>query len=312
VRLFFATDIHGSESCYRKFLNAGAFYDVTLLVLGGDIVGKMLIPITKNGPGSYSARYGEKVYQDLGSSGLAELTGEIRRSGHYYVVADTESLAELADEEELDRVFRRVVCESISEWVTLAEERLRDSGRRMFVAPGNDDFFDIDAALQSSDIVEFAEARCISIDGFDMITTGFSNPTPWETDRELPEVELKQRIERMAKDARPAAELVAVLHAPPYNSVIDSAPALDDRLRPSVGASGIEMAPVGSTAVRQFIEERQPLLSLHGHVHEGKGTAQIGRTLSINPGSEYTQGVLSGVLIELGQHEVLSHQFVTG
>jgi len=312
LRLFFATDIHGSDTCFRKFLNSGAFFDISLLVLGGDIVGKMLIPITKHAGGAYSARYGEHVYEDLTAGGLAELTADIRRSGHYYVVGDADALAELEDEQKRDRVFRQVVCESITDWVALAEERLRGSGRRLFVAPGNDDFFDIDTSLRGSDVVEFAEGRCISVDGYEMITTGFSNPTPWETDRELPEPQLREKIEAMARDARPDAELVAVLHAPPYNTAIDSAPSLDEELRMSVGAGGVQMAPVGSTAVREFIEHGQPLLSLHGHVHEGKGVAQIGRTLCINPGSEYTQGVLSGALIELGEHEILSHQFVTG
>jgi len=312
LRLFFATDIHGSESCFRKFLNAGAFYDVSVLVLGGDIVGKMLIPITRHPSGEYSARYGEHVYEDLGDQGLTELTEQIRRSGHYYLVADADTLAEVADEGQRDRVFRSAVCESIAGWVALAEERLRGTGRRLFVAPGNDDFFEIDAALKGSEVVEFAEARCIAVDGYDMITTGYSNPTPWDTDRELPEPQLRERIEAMAADARPDVELIAVLHPPPYNTALDSAPALDEELRPSVGAGGIQMAPVGSTAVRGFIEERQPLVSLHGHVHEGKGVAQIGRTLCINPGSEYTQGVLSGAIIELGAHEVLSHQFIAG
>jgi uncharacterized protein len=312
LRLFFATDIHGSESCFRKFLNAGAFYDVSVLILGGDIVGKLLIPITDHGSGCYSAHYGEHRYDDLDAKGLERLTAEIRRSGHYYLVAGPETLAELEDEHERDRVFRQVVCKSIADWVELAEERLRGTGRRVFVAPGNDDFFDIDAALQGSDVVEFAEARCVSVDGFDMITTGFSNPTPWETDRELPEPDLRARIEAMARDARSGAELIAVLHAPPINTSLDQAPALNADFRPAVGAGGLQMAAVGSTAVREFIEEHQPLVSLHGHVHEGKGVAQIGRTLCINPGSEYTQGVLSGALVELGDHEVLSHQFVTG
>jgi Icc-related predicted phosphoesterase len=312
TRVFFATDIHGSEACFRKFLNAGSFYNTDVLILGGDIVGKMLIPITTNGDGRFSTRYGEHVYEGVGQGALAEITADIRRGGHYYVVGDEEALSQLEDEGHRDRIFRDVVYKSISDWVTLAEERLRGTGRRMFVAPGNDDFFEIDNALSGSDVVEFAEARCIAINGFDMITTGYSNPTPWRTDRELPEAELKARIETMAHEARREAELVAVLHAPPYNTAIDRAPALDDELRPSIDATGIRMAPVGSTAVREFIEEHQPLLALHGHVHEGKGIAQIGRTACINPGSEYTQGILSGVIVELGEKELISHQFVAG
>jgi Icc-related predicted phosphoesterase len=313
TRVFFATDIHGSEVCFRKFINAGEFYDVSLLVLGGDVVGKMLVPILEKSADSYSAAYGEKVFDDINRAELEELQKSIRRSGHYYVVGDQDEIAQLAsDEEYRDLVFRRVVCESIEQWVELAEERLVGSGRRCLVAPGNDDFFDIDNALRASDLIEFAEDECISVNGYDVITTGYSNETPWQTDRELSESELKAKIERMAAKARPEAELIAVLHAPPFGTGIDEAPALDDELTPSVGVSGMETAPVGSTAVREFIEERQPLLSLHGHVHEGKGVAKLGRTLCINPGSEYTEGTLSGVVLELGEHNVLSHQLVTG
>lgn len=312
LRVFFATDVHGSETCFRKFINAGAFYDVSLLVLGGDMVGKLLIPITKAADGSYSASYGDHTYDDLGPRGLEELKAEIRRGGHYHYIGDVSAIEALADPAHCDRVFRRVVCESMAAWVALAEERLRGTRRRMFVAPGNDDFFEIDPVLKDSDVVEFVEGRCVQVNGFDVITTGFSNPTPWETDRELPEPKLLELLDRMAAGRRPDAELVAVFHAPPHNTGIDDAPALDEEFRPSVSAAGLEMAPVGSTAVRDFIQAHQPLCSLHGHVHEGRGVAQLGRTVCINPGSEYTQGVLSGCIIELGEHRVISHQFVTG
>ncbi len=312
LRVFFATDVHGSETCFRKFINAGAFYGVSLLVLGGDMVGKLLIPITRTGGGGYSARYGDHVYDDLGLGGLEELKAEIRRGGHYYYVGDSSAIEALAEPAHCDQVFRKVVCESMAGWVGLAEERLRGTGRRMFVAPGNDDFFEIDPVLKASDVVEFVEGECVQVDGFDVITTGFSNPTPWDTDRELPEGDLRALLERMVAGRRPDAELIGVFHAPPHNSGIDDAPALNDEFRPSVSAAGLEMAPVGSTAVREFIQAHQPLCSLHGHVHEGRGVAQLGRTVCINPGSEYTQGVLSGCLIELGQHRVISHQFVTG
>ena len=102
--------------------------------------------------------------------------------------------------------------------------------------------------------------------------------------------------------------VVAVLHAPPYGSGIDAAPALAKNFKLKKG----ETMPVGSTAVRDFIERSQPLLGLHGHVHEGRGTATIGRTLCINPGSEYTEGILNGTIVELDDGRVVSHQLVAG
>lgn len=313
LRIFFATDIHGSEVCFRKFLNAGTFYDATCLVLGGDITGKLMVPILEEAPGRYSARYGEESHLDLDASGLRDLTGHIRRFGHYPIVGTRDELDELEDPARRDEAFRKLVYDVVADWVALGEERLRGSGRRCFMAPGNDDFFEIDSALQGSDTIEFAEGRCLPLDEHhEMITTGYSNPTPWDTEREMTEERLEQHIWSMALDVTDSEALVAVLHPPPFDSGIDLAPKLDPDLRMSADAAGVAMAPVGSTAVRAFVEQRQPLLGLHGHVHEGRGAVKVGRTLCVNPGSEYTEGVLAGALVTLRPHEVASHQFVSG
>lgn len=313
TRLFFATDLHGSEACFRKFLSASKFYDAPVLILGGDIVGKLLIPILDKSSGHYSATYGEETYADVDSSGLRALTAKIRAAGHYYVVGDRDALAELDDPAHCDKVFRKAVYDTVSDWVALADERLRGTGTRIYAAPGNDDFLEIDSAFQGSDVIEFAEGRCLSIHGeFEMITTGYSNPTPWQTERELPEPALKSRLTEMVADVKDPSKLVAVLHAPPYRSGLDSAPKLDENLNMSLDMGAVETAPVGSRAVRDFIEEHQPLLGLHGHVHEGRGAVTIGRTLCLNPGSEYMAGVLAGALVELGDGSVVTHQLVTG
>ena len=312
-RIFFATDIHGSEDCFRKFLNAGPIYDVEFLVLGGDILGKLLIPIVSSGNGSYECTYGDETFVDLDRTGLSELKRTIRRFGHYPIVGTAEELVRLEDPDQRDAAFRRAAVESLEEWVGLTDERLRGSGIRCFVAPGNDDFLDIDATLQESEVMEFAEDACFDLDDVhQVITTGYSNPTPWQTERELPEPDLRAKLDTMAEKARSPENLVAVIHAPPYNSGLDTAPALDEEFGMKVGAAGVEMAPVGSTAVREFIEEVQPLLGLHGHVHESGGATDIGRTLCLNPGSAYTTGVLMGAIVELGDGVVNTHQFVNG
>ncbi len=86
-------------------------------------------------------------------------------------------------------------------------------------------------------------------------------------------------------------------HAPPYGTGLDEAPALDDTLRPMHG--GAVMKPVGSTAVRDAINKHQPMLSVHGHIHESRAIKRMNRTLAINPGSVYGDGVLQGAVIEL-------------
>jgi len=314
ARIFFATDIHGSDACFRKFLNAGHAYECPYLVLGGDLTGKMVVPVVRNGDGTYECQYGENHLRDLNEERKREVIAEVRRFGHYAVVVDRDELRALNDPIEQDRVFRSAVYSSIGDWVTLAEERLAGTGRRVFVAPGNDDFLEIDGALQGSDTVVFAENRCIQLDEtHEMVTTGYSNPTPWRTERELPEAQLRIRMNEMVAAVKNNENLIAVLHAPPYDTPLDKAPKLDDDFNVQIrGGAGVEMAAVGSTAVRGFIEDVQPLLALHGHVHESPGLVDIGRTLCVNPGSEYTHGTLRGALVEVGDGEVLRHQLLSG
>jgi uncharacterized protein len=313
-RILFATDVHGSERCFRKFLNAAPLYDIDYLILGGDITGKMMVPVVKQPNGTYDVRYGESSHVGLSESAAAAVKEQIRGFGHYVVTVSPEELIHLQnDETHRDAVFRDVVRRSMEDWVALAEERLGGTGVRCFAAPGNDDFLSIDAVMQSSDVLEFAENRLIRLDEtHEMITTGYSNPTPWDTERELAEDDLRARIDAMAANVTDPANLIAVLHAPPYHSGLDDAPELSDDLEMTLTASGVNKAPVGSTAVRGFIEAAQPLLGLHGHVHEGKGSAMIGRTLCVNPGSDYTEGTLSAIIVEIADGRVVSHQFVSG
>jgi Icc-related predicted phosphoesterase len=313
TRIFFATDIHGSEVCFKKFLNAAAFYDVSHLIMGGDMTGKMLIPITRSTDGRYACAYGDEAYRDLDMDALSELQEAMRRSGHYPVIGTAEELSELDDPAVADATFRKIVCESVRQWVELADARLRGTGVRCYISPANDDFMEIDDILKASETIEFSDDRCIDLDGrHEMITVGWSNPTPWKTERELPEDELLARMSALAAQSRDPENLIAVLHVPPYMSGLDDAPALTDDLEMRLGAGGLAMLSAGSTATRKFIENVQPLASLHGHIHEGRGSMRIGRTLCVNPGSEYTEGILTGAILELGDGEVISHQLVAG
>lgn len=312
TRVFFATDIHGSEVCFRKFLNSRTFYEVDVLILGGDIIGKSLIPIVKD-PAGWQATWRGRQLADLDKPAREELQAAIRRAGDYYVVGTADELRVLDDPAELDRVFRRVAYQSIADWVTLAHERLRGTGVRCFVAPGNDDFLEIDAALHGSEEVVFAENRVLPMsDQHDVLTTGYSNPTPWHTERELPEPDLRARLDALARQTSSMTDAVAVIHPPPRDCGLDLAPKLTDDLAVERHGGTVTMAPVGSTAVLEFINEWQPLLGLHGHVHESRASCHLGRTLCVNPGSEYSDGILSGSLIELGSERVISHQFVSG
>jgi uncharacterized protein len=311
ARLLFVTDIHGSDRCFRKFLNAAPFYQAKYLVLGGDITGKTLVPIERT-PGGWRVRFRDHDYVDLDESERAELEQRIRDAGQYPIVGERDELLALHDEAERGKAFRRAVVESVRRWVELAEQRLAGTGVRCFVTPGNDDFWEIDEPLSGSNVVEPAEGRCLLLDDHEMITTGYSNLTPWDSPRELDEPALRERIETMYAQVSDPERLIAVLHPPPYGTELDQAPAIDAEFRVQHTGGQPQMTSVGSTAVRDFVIERQPLLGLHGHVHESRGAINLGRTLCLNPGSEYTEGILAGALVTLADGRVASHQFVSG
>jgi Icc-related predicted phosphoesterase len=203
------------------------------------------------------------------------------------------------------------MLDGVERWMNMAEEKLAGSGVRLFVCPGNDDEMEVDDVVRKSDMVQLGEGQMVEIDGFSMISTGWSNHTPWNTHREETEEKLGERIEAMAKQITDPSRAIFNLHCPPYKSGLDEAPAIDADLRLLHG--GRALRPVGSTAVREAIEKHQPLLSLHGHIHESKGAIKIGKTLSINPGSSYEEGMLMGAIIQLDPKKgIKSYQLVNG
>jgi Icc-related predicted phosphoesterase len=310
-RIFFATDIHGSDRCFRKFVNAGRFYGVDYLILGGDITGKSLVPIERTARG-FSARFNDHQYLDIGEDERLALEQRIRDHGQYPHVAERDELLALEDDAHRDRVFRAAIVDGIRRWVELAEDRLAGTGIRCFITPGNDDYFDIDEPLRHSSVVEFVEGSTVSLGEHEMITSGYSNITPWDSPREMPEEQMLARLKGMSTAVTDPENLIAVVHPPPFDTLLDQAPAIDGDFVVELEGGSPRLVPVGSTAVRSFIEASQPLLGLHGHVHESRAAESIGRTLCINPGSEYTEGTLAGAIVALGDREVLSHQLVVG
>ena len=312
LALYYTSDIHGSERCFLKFLNAAKFYGVDTLILGGDLTGKVLVPIVEvDGHWEMSFLGRHEVLRSLEE--VTEAEKRIRFNGFYPYRCGPEELARLeADRDYADAVFRRLMRESVARWVRLAEERLRGTGVRCFVMPGNDDEFDIDDALAGSDVVVNPDGAIVEIDGYQLLSLAWANPTPWNSPRELPEEELAARIERLARELDPSLPVIFNLHCPPYDSTLDSAPQLREDLSVVMVGGQPNMVPVGSRAVREAIERYQPVLSLHGHIHESRGAARIGRTLCINPGSAYGEGVLHGALVRLEDDRVASYQLVSG
>jgi Icc-related predicted phosphoesterase len=310
LKIFFATDLHGSEMCWRKFLNAAKFYDADVLICGGDMTGKAIVPIVReNGHFTFTLA---GVEQAVGAEQVGEIEAQIRRKGYYPLQMSVERLHELDQDEKVRaETFQQVMLEGVDRWMGMAADKLRGTGVRCFVCPGNDDEMEVDDVIRRSDLVELGEGRLVEIGGFTMISTGWSNHTPWNTHREETEEQLGERIETMAKQVSDPSHAIFNLHCPPYKSGLDEAPAIDADLRLLHG--GRALRPVGSTAVREAIEKHQPLLSLHGHIHESKGAIKIGKTLSINPGSSYEEGMLMGAIIQLDPTKgIKSYQLVNG
>ncbi|HEY3829136.1 MAG TPA: hypothetical protein VGL57_08075 [Solirubrobacteraceae bacterium] len=312
TRLYYASDIHGTEGLWRKFLSAASAYRAGVIVMGGDVAGKVVVPLLESSGGYVLELFGQRE-QLRDEEHVQEAEQRIRANGmypHRMSSAEAVRVGELP-EEERETWFAQVMMETFDHWLALAAERLRDSEVRCFVMPGNDDPPGIEDSIERATRVEACDERIVEFGGYPMISLGYSNRTPFDSPRELDEDELYRRVEQLAEQLEQPARAIFNLHVPPYDSTLDTAAELDENLSVVTIGAEAKLIPVGSTAVRELIERYQPLLSLHGHVHESPGATRIGRTLCINPGSAYHTGRIAGCLIKL-EGERARHQFVTG
>lgn len=314
VTLFYGSDIHGSDLLWRKFLGAAKFYGADAAVMGGDLVGKAIVPIERGDDGRFRAEFlGDE--RDVGEGQeLDELVGAIRFNGYYpWIASRTEIARRSGDPASQEELFGEVVRDDVRRWAGLADRNAATNGSpSLFVIAGNDDPWYVDEILAASPGLVFCDDMIVRIGPHEMISSSYANPTPWNSPRELDEDALYDRLKKLAEQLEEPSRAIFNLHVPPYDSRLDTAPDLKPDLTPRYSGGQPVMKPVGSRAVRRLIEEFQPLLALHGHIHESKGEIRIGRTLAINSGSEYNTGRLHGVVVTLGDERVVSHQFVVG
>jgi Icc-related predicted phosphoesterase len=303
TRIFFATDVHGSERCFRKWLNAGKVYDAKVMVLGGDITGKSLKPLCKVDGETWQGEVGGRQVQAHDDDELQALCRQIADRGAYTRLSTLVARDELARAPAaFERAFDEAIRERVEQWVALADERLKDSGIACFVMLGNDDDEGLADILRSSSTLTYAEDGIVELPGgHEMISLGYSTPTPWNTPRECSEEELARRIDALARGLERPETAVMNLHCPPRDTNLDQAPKLDENLRPVVTAGGFALMSVGATAVRTAIEDSGAALGLHGHVHESPAGQTIGTTMCVNPGSEYGEGILRGAIVDLAE-----------
>ena len=312
TKLFFATDIHGSDICWSKFLNAGKFYGADVLILGGDMTGKAVVPFIHQGGTNYRVTLLEQLFEITNEEELQDLIKRVRSRGYYPYLTNPDEIAELEqDPDKVHNVFLQEVLKVVQQWMDLADKKLDGTDMKVYCCPGNDDMDEVDAVVRSSRRVILAEGQVTPLDGVhEMIASGWSNRTPWDTHREEDEEQLRVRYDAMIHQLKDLPNAVFNIHVPPYKSGLDEAPELDKDLRPVL--AGQSLQPVGSTALREAIQKHQPLLGLHGHIHEGRGATRIGKTLCINPGSMYEQGTLLGTIVTLGKNKVENYVLTSG
>lgn len=313
TRVFYAGDVHGSRLCWKKFVNAAAHYPADALVMGGDLTGKALVPIVREGDGSYGAEVIGERRTARTAEELDQMQRAISDNGMYPLIVDPDEARVLAtDAARRDEAFERALLDELRLWVRLADERLADSDVRAYVIPGNDDPWEVDAVLASGSRVVACDERVEEIGPHEIASFGYSNRTPWQTPRELDEDEIYTRLKRLVDQLEEPGRAILNIHVPPYESSLDTAFEVGEDLRYVTKGGRPHEVPTGSRAVRQIIEETQPLLSLHGHIHESKGVTKIGRTVAVNPGSDYGSGRLDGCLVHLAPNKVVNHYLVSG
>jgi len=313
TKVYFATDLHGSSKCFRKFLNAGTAYGVDVLVLGGDVTGKALQTIVRGADGRYHCTFIGTTYDVEEGPDLGALEKLIADHGYYPYRAEAGELDARRADGSLDGLFVELMRARLTEWLALADERLRPSGKRFFFMLGNDDPAELRTLLDGAPWGVHDEGQVVMLDeDHEMISWGYSNLTPWHSHREMTEDQLATAIGEMAGRLQAPERAIVNVHVPPFGSGLDEAPVLDAELTVQTTVGQVKFAPVGSTAVRDALLQIQPLLGLHGHIHESGGIRRLRRTIAINPGSDYGTGVLNGALITLERDKVSAHQLVRG
>ena len=316
MRIYYASDLHGSEKCWRKFLATPKYYQADVIIIGGDITGKFIVPIIHLPNGRVEATFMGRKRKLKKEKDIEALKKQIANTGQYVIdITQEEYEGYQQDPSRLDSLFEKLLVERVEQWMEMADETLRGQNVRCFISAGNDDIFDVDDALAASEIVEMHDGRVVDLgNDFELLGMGYGNITPWNCPRDISEEELAAKIEAVASQISNVDRAIFDIHVPPYDTGIDEAPQLTEDMKMVLDPTGTpKMVPVGSTATRDAILKYQPMLGLHGHIHESAGIRKLGRTTLVNPGSEYAECILRGAIIDLDPEEGLVNvNLVTG
>ena len=120
MKLYYAGDVHGSEKCWRKFLNAAKFYEADTLIMGGDITGKMMVPIVETADGRHEARVLGK-HEVVSSGELEDMEKRIRFNGFYPIRCNRAEYDRMnADTAYREATFTKLMTDEVRRWIALA------------------------------------------------------------------------------------------------------------------------------------------------------------------------------------------------
>ncbi|WP_423802488.1 metallophosphoesterase family protein [Neobacillus sp. SAB-20_R2A] len=310
MKIFYAADLHGGETAFRKFTNAGKFYKADLVIFGGDLTGKMVVPIVEKN-GVYTCRYYGSTVKVKKEKELPDLERNLRDAGFYPFLVTEDELNRL-NENDAELIIKEKQIEVLQEWIRLADERFSAAGIPCILIPGSVDDFYLDELMNAGSFVANGDGKIIEVNGFEILSVGGGKPSVFKYPREFSEEELAEKIEQLAAQVKDMNRCIFNIHIPPYDTDLDQGTLYDDELKPVLDGDSLATGPAGSKAVREAIEKYQPLLSLHGNVHESRGVTALGRTICINAGTDYDQGLLRGALVDVGADGQVSYTLTAG
>lgn len=306
IRLMCASDFHGSDAVFRKYISACLEYEADAAIVAGDLVGKAIVPLIHKGNGVYEGYLFDNKETASTSVELEKIKQKISNVGFYPVEMEQDEANEIADKpKKFEDMFHKVMIDRLAQWMELAEKHLGGKGIPLYLIPGNDDDPIIDSIISGHPgIINLDGNKFWFRDTYELIGMAESNITPWNCVRDVEEDKLGEKISRLVAMLEKPESSIWVFHIPPFDSLLDVCPVLDANLKMVTEGGQVLVKSVGSTSVRKAIEQYAPLLSIHGHIHESAGVRKVGKTLSINAGSEYAEGIMRSVMVNIEQNKI--------
>jgi len=304
MRYLYSTDLHGSDRTFRKLLALFAEQRCDVLIIAGDVTGKDVFAIVEGGRHFRLVAWDGSVFANcLSANEVDRAVQLIADKGGYAVPLAGNDVTRF----HTDQGFRRAILEQkalerLRAWLSAGTSMCAGGSARVLVLPGNDDPEWVDDAIESIQApgVALLTGEPLTVGRIDFVSLDRVNPSGiWQTCRESSEDDLARLIESRVRRAT-SRNLVFVFHAPPYGTKLDLAPRVKDSLLYDVDTvEGLKMVHCGSVAVRDAVVRYRPKLGLHGHIHESAGAEILGETLCVNPGSDYSHGMLRAFMFDV-------------